>query len=580
MKKILTYMSVVVLAAGCAEMYGPEQESTPVVKSDGIEIALVSDDKADTDSTVTFKLTPKGEALYYSYAIEASAQDSKPDSSVVYSGALQTAVADSVIKWTAEKPSATITVKGLMPNTQYQIYAVAGSPTGVPSSVSVQPFKTTDNVAPAIKSDYDANVLTISFPEAVTRNKDLPLTVKYYGVNTTNIDTGIPEGEFQIPEDSIKVSGSGNSWTISIPVAAEEDDEEEDEVTPPAEGSAAEGPVLPEGAIYTVDLPEGAFKDNAGNATEAVTSTVKYVDGQGIVPSGIFGQNDASTYEFTEPEAASFSDWEQPVVVASSGKFALSLDYPFSNTAAATVVYKTGSKSITYTLTKGTDFEVLDDQNIAFYLPEEPELGADVTISLAAGSVQDIYGNVNTAWTATMKYSYGYTMKDVYGTYSYSCINGLTGQQNSGQMVITESDDPKYGNVMFTSFMGYDETFLYGTFDPVAGTLSVETLQGFAIEGDVMIGFGSLILSGNNVSLDGENPTVFNMPEAGRIVFNNGYFGLFTATLQGQIQGLTGAFTMFEAVKENTVSAKYTQKSSAAEMRVVTGNIDTHLFVR
>ena len=171
-------------------------------------------------------------------------------------------------------------------------------------------------------------------------------------------------------------------------------------------------------------------------------------------------------------------------------------------------------------------------------------------------------------------------MKDVYGTYSYSCINGLTGQQNSGQMVITESDDPKYGNVMFTSFMGYDETFLYGTFDPVAGTLSVETLQGFAIEGDVMIGFGSLILSGNNVSLDGENPTVFNMPEAGRIVFNNGYFGLFTATLQGQIQGLTGAFTMFEAVKENTVSAKYTQKSSAAEMRVVTGNIDTHLFVR
>ena len=90
-------MSVVVLAAGCAEMYGPEQESTPVVKSDGIEIALVSDDKADTDSTVTFTLTPKGEALYYSYAIEASAQDSKPDSSVVYSGALQTAVADSRI---------------------------------------------------------------------------------------------------------------------------------------------------------------------------------------------------------------------------------------------------------------------------------------------------------------------------------------------------------------------------------------------------------------------------------------------------------------------------------------------------
>ena len=311
-----------------------------------------------------------------------------------------------------------------------------------------------------------------------------------------------------------------------------------------------------------------------------MTSTVVYEEGLGISPSGIYGQNDASTYEFAKLEASSFNDWEQFIIVETAGKYALSVAYPFSTTAAAAVVYKTGSKSITYTLTANSDFAVIDAGHIAFKLPEAPALGADVTISLAAGSVQDIYGNVNAAWTATMKYSYGYTMKDVYGTYSYSCINGLTGQQNSGQMVITESDDPKYGNVMFTSFMGYDETFLYGTFDPVAGSLSVETLQDFAIEGDVMIGFGSLILSGNNVSLDGENPTVFNMPEAGRIVFNNGYFGLFTATLQGQIQGLTGAFTMFEAVKENTVSAKYTQKSSAAEMRVVTGNIDTHLFVR
>lgn len=518
MKKILTYMSVVVLAAGCAEMYGPEQGSTPVVKSDGIEIALVSDDKADTDSTVTFTLTPKGEALYYSYAIEASAQDSKPDSSVVYSGALQTALADSVIKWTAEKPSATITVKGLMPNTQYQIYAVAGSPTGVPSSVSVQPFKTTDNVAPAIKSDYDANVLTISFPEAVTRNKDLPLAVKYYGMNTTNIDTGIPEGEFQIPEDSIKVSASGNSWTISIPVAAEEDDEEEDEVTPPAEGSAAEGQVLPEGAIYTVDLPEGAFKDNAGNATEAVVSTVKYVDGQGIVPSGIFGQNDASTYEFTEPEAASFSDWEQPVVVASSGKFALSLDYPFSNTAAATVVYKTGSKSITYTLTKGTDFEVLDAQNIAFYLPEEPELGADVTISLAAGSVQDIYGNVNAAWTATLKYEYNYQISDIEGNYlavGYSADgSGYYLSAGKDAFVTIASDDSQENcNVSINGLFDVNSK-IYGYFDVKKGTLSIPDFQLLAEDYNIpQVGPFDIYF----VNAVDESPVVMDVPESGHI---------------------------------------------------------------
>ena len=229
-------MSVVVLAAGCAEMYGPEQESTPVVKSDGIEISLVTDGY-DTDNTVVFSLKPKGEALYYSYAVEASATNNKPDSSVIYSGKYAQAVASAVIKWTEEQPSSTITVSDLAPNTQYQIYAVAGSPTGVPSSVAVCSFKTTDGEKPAITSDYDGNVLTISFSEAVTRNKDLPLSVKYYGVNTTNIDNGIPEGEFQIPEDCITVSASGSSsWTITIPVAAEEDEE-----NAPVEGSAAEG---------------------------------------------------------------------------------------------------------------------------------------------------------------------------------------------------------------------------------------------------------------------------------------------------------------------------------------------------
>lgn len=518
MKKILTYMSVVVLAAGCAEMYGPEQESTPVVKSDGIEIALVSDDKADTDSTVTFTLTPKGEALYYSYAIEASAQDSKPDSSVVYSGALQTALADSVIKWTAEKPSATITVKGLMPNTQYQIYAVAGSPTGVPSSVSVQPFKTTDNVAPAIKSDYDANVLTISFPEAVTRNKDLPLAVKYYGMNTTNIDTGIPEGEFQIPEDSIKVSASGNSWTISIPVAAEEDDEEEDEVTPPAEGSAAEGHVLPEGAIYTVDLPEGAFKDNAGNATEAVTSTVVYEEGLGISPSGIYGQNDASTYEFAKLEATSFNDWEQFIIVETAGKYALSVAYPFSTTAAATVVYKTGSKSITYTLTKGTDFEVLDDQNIAFYLPEEPELGADVTISLAAGSVQDIYGNVNAAWTATLKYEYNYQISDIEGNYlavGYSADgSGYYLSAGKDAFVTIASDDSQENcNVSINGLFDVNSK-IYGYFDVKKGTLSIPDFQLLAEDYNIpQVGPFDIYF----VNAVDESPVVMDVPESGHI---------------------------------------------------------------
>lgn len=545
MKKILTYMSVVVLAAGCAEMYGPEQESTAVVNSEGIEITDIS----VTDNSVTFTLSPKGEASYYSYLVDQADAPQVLDSSTVYKLGYDSAIAEGTIKWTSEAPSSTVTVNDLEPNTAYQIYAVAGSPTGVPSTVVVASAKTSDGVNPSpVSASSEGNVVTLSFNEGVTRGNGA-ITVDYYATNTQEFYTDPkPVGSLTVAAEDVVSDGSS---TVTITVNG-----------------------APAGALYTVSLAAGTFKDSAGNPTPVVTSRVQMTE-DGPTPVNIYGQMPTATFEIAPVEAESFTDPKAPITTAIDSEYDLA-GYGDGN---GSVVFQSSGKTTEIALTAGTDFGLVQGV-LAIYLPEMPELGDNVILTIEEGAFLDIYGNGNAEWTATMKYSYGYTMEDVYGTYSYSCVNGLTGQQNSGQMVITESDDPKYGNVMFTSFMGYDETFLYGTFDPIAGTLSVETLQGFAVEGDVMIGFGSLILSGNNLSFDVENPTIFNMPEAGRIVFNNGYFGVFSASLEGQIQDLTGAFTMFEAVKENTVSTEYLQKSSAAVTRVVAGNIGAHLFVR
>ena len=50
-------MTIAAVLTACSEMYGPEQVSTAVVNSEGIEITGI----AVTDNSLTFTLTPKGE---------------------------------------------------------------------------------------------------------------------------------------------------------------------------------------------------------------------------------------------------------------------------------------------------------------------------------------------------------------------------------------------------------------------------------------------------------------------------------------------------------------------------------------
>lgn len=546
MKKILTLISIAALAAGCEADFVPEQQSTSVVSPSDVTIKTSN----VGDNSFSFTMSTEGEAAYYSYLVDESEapQTESFDPSTLYQVGYSS-VAQGTVKWTSESPQATVTVEGLSPNTVYQVYAVVGSPTGVPSSIAAVTVTTSDKVAPVLSDyEYADKSVTLTYSESISLASETgnSVTVKYYAINSTEIESGT---EMNTVTGTVSVSGS--------------------QATVAFEG-------LPDGAYYTVDIPAGMFKDASDNKSAAVTSTMQLVydpsQGPTLDAKGIYGQVTPVPFSLGTPESEAITDWETPVSVTPENKYQIIGAY---SSVTGTAVYTSDGKTTTYTMTPNTDFGY-SSGSVAFYLPEEPARGDRVTLNVAAETFEDIYGNTNAEWTASFVYSYGYTLDDVLGTYTYSCVNGFSGESPSGTMVIAESDDAESGNIMFTSFMGYDNAKLYATFDVDAGTLTVPTLQAFAMSDGTLIGFANLILSDTSVGIDPSNPAVFKMSQSGSITFGSGtYFGLFTADAStGAINDLTGAYTNFTASK-STSAGTVVQNVQPAKVSagMVTGTV-------
>ena len=449
MKRILSYMTIAAVLTACSEMYGPEQVSTAVVNSEGIEITGI----AVTDNSLTFTLTPKGEAAYYSYLVDQADAPQALDSSTIYSLGYDGAVAEGIIKWTSEKTSSTVTIDELEPNTTYQIYAVAGSPTGVPSSVAVANARTSDGVNPSHASfSSKGNVVTISFSEGVTKGEGA-VTIAYYATNTAEFYSDPqPVGTLTAAAEDIVSDGSS---TVTVTVNG-----------------------VPAGALYTVSLAAGAFKDSAGNSSKALESGVTITE-EGPAPKNIYGQIPAVAFEIAPVEDDVFTDPSLPITTTIDSEYELS-GY---GKGTASVVFQNAVKTTEIALTAGSDFGLMStDGTIAVILPENPERGDDVILTIGEGAFLDIYGNGNAEWTATLKYSYGYTMEDIVGEYvalGESAVDGNTYYLTEGAdsfVTITEDDSEEGCNVAISGIYSNDAK-IYGHFDFDSGILSIPDLQ-------------------------------------------------------------------------------------------------------
>lgn len=521
MKKILTFLSIAALFSAC-ELYGPDEDPTTPVYSDGIEIAVNSVE----DNAATFTLTPKGESTYYSYLVDESDAAEKLDSSKVLSVSYKS-VAQGTVKWSDNK-SKSVTVNGLQPNTSYVIYAVAGSSTGIPSAVVTATFKTSDKVAPTINvdaSEGDDAEITLAFSEEVVKVSG-DITVKYYALNSTEIDEGKPLGSVKAEVKEVK----GATVTITF-----------------------EG--VPAGAFYSVDVADGAFKDIAGNPSVGIESTLYYDSKAGnIVGTNIYGRRTVGSFTIGKADQTLLTDWENDVLTADFGS-----EYGFagisSKAGATTMSYKIGTKTTTYTLTAKEDFGYSSKAGkIVFSLPEEPERGTQVTVNVPAKTFVDIYGNTSAEWTATALYAFDYTAETALGTYTanYStCFNGTPDIASTD--VIAVSDNAEKGNIMFTSMFGVElANPVYATFEPQLGTINIPSGQSlFGVkdeDGNVLVAYIYCGVVSNGNLQPSKSPVVFDMTSADTIE-NTYYFGILLLNSDGKPVQWYNAFAGYEAVR-------------------------------
>lgn len=511
-------MTMLTLAVACETMYGPVETPVAPDSAAGVEITV-----ADvTDDSFTVTITPAGEASYYSWLIDEASAAEELDAETLYAVGYES-IGQGTVKWTAEDPSVTFTVEGLAPNTDYQIYAVAGSKMGIVGAVVNKSVKTTDTVAPDYEAyETEAHQVVFTFSEAVTRKAENgAIKVPYYAYYSAEFQTtAAAAGEVTVPEDSILVAG--NQALISVPD-------------------------LPTGCYWTISIPEGAFLDAVGQKLPAYASAFEMAEGQSgpaPAPTGFYGEVDYVELPMLGGlELESFSDWTELFVIPVESEYAIA---GMSSKKFLTVKYETPNKVIEHTLTPGVHYAVTA-LGFAVALPEQPAYGADVTISVPAGALYDVFGNDCEAWEATFIHSFGYTLDDVIGTYAgeaESYFNGPTALA----ITVAESDDPEKGAVMLTgSYMGLPcMAPIYGDFDVDGGILTIYDSQLFFQNESA----GRVLFAVN-----GADYVDLKVPQSGVITSPSEWFGAYLYDMGGWYDIYTDCYLVRQAEEGAAVAA-------------------------
>jgi hypothetical protein len=438
MKKILTYFALMAAAVSC-NLYGEPEESLKADVSAGVEVTI-SDVK---DSSFVVTVAPKAEVSFYSYLVSTTKATLDPSNlyAVKYKD-----LAQGCVQWTSETQSKVITMKNLMPNTKYYVYAVAGSKQGNLSEVVVAETQTSDALVPTLASFKGTDsTMVLTYSENIAKAENCSVTARYFGINTAEIKTNKELGT----AETVDVVVSGKTVTVNFKN-------------------------LPDGAYYSVDVAAGSFTDLAGNPVAGVQSGFTTNAKDQVVPVGVYGRKDVATFALAKMEDKSYSDAKKLFTVKTASHAIAAADSKLSGKAsiisdgkviALDMVYKTH-----YILSK-VDGAVA----VRFQVPEAPDFGNNVKVEFPEGAFIDIYGNASEAWSQTVLFAYDYKLEDIYGYFvgnATSLING-----DGLTMIATEaSDDAEKGNVKITNFMTWPCT-MYANFDPQAGTLTIEDWQ-------------------------------------------------------------------------------------------------------
>ena len=453
MKKYLYSIFAAVLAVGCTHF---DVEQSLPVEAAGVPTIVVN--KVE-DTSISATITAPEGSSFYSYAVMAGAEAQLDSATLFKLGYKSKAVANGTVNYKKNSKGFEVVAgsadKPLSRNADYTIYAVAANEQGTIGKVVAKTVHTTDGQAPKPSSlSAEGNVLTLKFSEAVSYNSGKPATAKYYASNLVKLNE---------EKDAIAEDGCMGDAKVAAEMA-------EDGASVKFTVTMADGSALPAGAIYAVSYPAGAFQDKAGNAMAALTSGPVAKD-EKIAWANACSQIANKAWSLIDEDA------ESTTVPPSTEAFFYSIPedvvfFEVNKDAKVSMKVEAATSSVvseaTYTLGYKSEWGFVDAASVAVVYPEGLQIdgGNNLTISFEEGVFVDIYGNKNAAFSHRYLYSFNFPKSAILGTYVNAGKSGYGAAYNEDpwSFTISESDDPKKGNVMVTEWYGM-ETKIYASFN-------------------------------------------------------------------------------------------------------------------
>ena len=469
MKKVIFAISVVALALVSCTQFEPE---TPVTFDRASAPSLTVN--VTGDNSVAFEILPGKNTGYYAYAfLEGEVDPATVDGATLLAGKLSGSM-DKEVANAAKKDTLKNEVKKLTPNTKYTVVAVAAcSTTQTLSKVVGQTVTTSDNTIPAVSVskatvavEDSVMVFTVPFDDPITLTDKAAFVVMLYAINYANAaGTLQPIGAAPVPVENVSVGKDGASLVVNIP---------KDVYVP--------------GEFVALNIGPGSVKNDVDSLNAAFTANTLTTKSQ----SGLVGQYKNVNFDLESPVAEdSIVLFQNPATVS------ISLEAKLAGTinqlagygeggVTVTAVHGVTGRKVEYAL-EAWDVDKTTYTAVELGLDEAPDFGYYSTYTIDEGIVQDIFGNVNNALDLedVALCSYGYTLADILGTYTFSGTSQYAGPQADAKVVICPSDDKDYDVMIYDLFSSTtclddlaawypdDFTKFYGTFDGDTGTLTV-----------------------------------------------------------------------------------------------------------
>lgn len=520
MKKLIYSLCVALLClTSCTDF----DDASSLAMEAGPVIDIAVSNVADSSFTVT--LTPAGKSSYYSYFVEEAETASDYAPSNILKCIYKDKGSVGTVNY-SEQSSYTFTVKG-MPNTVYQVYAIAASEQGMVGEVGQLTVRTTDGLRPSPQTfKAGTSSVAVTFSEKLRRGEG-KVYATVYAINALNEEPV----EFEMPDSTIVIKGSDVTFTT---------------------------PEVHAGANVCITWDEGAFTDLKGNLSGAFTSkgydaaTKKF---KGISyrmateTIGLVSASDTVTY-YTEWEDLEMTFFSKATIAKVSDNCKIQLRY------------NEEGRSTLIDLKYRQHFGFVDDTTLVVMLPEEPAFNVSVDVIIAGKSFQDKYGNETEGLTLEGKYIRFLESTGINGVYKASAADYW--EEVYTWEIILEQDVNDASKVWVKNLCPYmaQNGLVAPDFNMFAGTLNAGGNQ-ITITSGLETGYvnpdqGPLILVGFPSATPG-GPTddiVIDIQENGWLNLPNAWG---TTTSQGFWELFNGGLTFIKISNDLPVSAGVTK---------------------